>query len=136
MSLEVSFPARLDNLEKMRSFIAETGQSLCAGEECLECLVHAVDEAASNIIVHGYDGHPGEIEIAISRVGDDLVVRICDQAPPFNPTNYPMPDLTLPLKKRPLGGLGIYFIRHFCDDVRYRITSGGGNELTLVKKAF
>jgi len=126
----------LDNLEKIRSFIAETGQNLCAGEECQECLVHAVDEAASNIILHGYDGRPGEIEIAVSRVGDNLVVRICDQAPPFNPTNYPMPDLTLPLKKRPLGGLGIYFIRHFTDDVCYRRTSQGDNELTLVKKAF
>jgi len=126
----------LDNLEKIRSFIAETGQNLCVGEECQECLVHAVDEAASNIILHGYDGRPGEIEIAVSRVGDNLVVRICDQAPPFNPTNYPMPDLTLPLKKRPLGGLGIYFIRHFTDDVCYRRTSQGDNELTLVKKAF
>jgi anti-sigma regulatory factor (Ser/Thr protein kinase) len=47
-----------------------------------------------------------------------------------------MPDLTLPLKKRPLGGLGIYFIRHFSDEVRYRVTEKGENELTLVKKAF
>jgi anti-sigma regulatory factor (Ser/Thr protein kinase) len=40
------------------------------------------------------------------------------------------------LKKRPLGGLGVYFIRHFCDEVRYRLTSQGDNELTLVKRAF
>jgi len=136
MSAEVSFYARLENLEKIRNFITETGQSLCAGEDCLECMVHAVDEAASNIIIHGYDGRPGEIEIAVSRVGDNLVVRLRDQAPHFNPTHYPMPDLTLPLKKRPLGGLGIYFIRHFSDDVRYRVNDQGDNELTLVKKAF
>jgi anti-sigma regulatory factor (Ser/Thr protein kinase) len=136
MSVEVSFPARLDNLEKIRSFIAESGRSLGAGEDCLECLVHAVDEAASNTILHGYNGRTGEIEISVSREGDNLVVRMCDQAPHFNPTNYPMPDLTLPLKKRPLGGLGVYFIRHFCDEVRYRLTSQGDNELTLVKRAF
>ena len=136
MSVMVSFPARLENLDKMRNFIAETGKSLYAGGDCLECLVHAVDEAASNTIIHGYKGRPGEIEIAVSREGDNLVVRMCDQAPHFNPINYPMPDLTLPLKKRPLGGLGIYFIRNFTDDVRYRVTSEGDNELTLVKKAF
>jgi len=136
MSVMVSFPARLENLDKMRNFIAETGKSLYAGGDCLECLVHAVDEAASNTIIHGYKGRPGEIEIAVSREGDNLVVRMCDQAPHFNPINYPMPDLTLPLKKRPLGGLGIYFIRNFTDDVRYRMTSEGDNELTLVKKAF
>jgi serine/threonine-protein kinase RsbW len=102
----------------------------------LECLVHAVDEAASNIIIHGYKGKPGEIEIAVNREGDNLVVRLRDHAPHFNPNNYPMPDLTLPLKKRPLGGLGIYFIRHFSDEVRYRVNEKGGNELTLVKKAF
>jgi len=136
MSVVVSFPATVENLEKMRSFIAETGLSLCAGDDCLECLVHAVDEAASNIILRGYKGQPGEIEISVSREGDYLIVRLRDQAPHFNPTNYPMPDLTLPLKKRPLGGLGIYFIRHFTDDVRYRVNEQGENELTLVKKAF
>ena len=136
MSAVVSFPATVENLEKMRSLVAETGKSLCAGDDCLECMVHAVDEAASNIILHGYKGRPGEIEIAVSREGDYLVVRLRDQAPHFNPNNYPMPDLTLPLKKRPLGGLGIFFIRHFSDDVRYRVTGQGDNELTLVKKVF
>jgi len=136
MSAVVSFPATVENLEKMRRYIAETGKSLCAGDDCLECLVHAVDEATSNIILHGYKGRPGEIEIELSREGDNLVVRMRDQAPHFNPTNYPMPDLTLPLRKRPVGGLGIYFIRHFTDDVRYRVTSQGDNELTLVKKVF
>ena len=136
MSAVVSFPATVENLEKMRRYIAETGKSLCAGDDCLECLVHAVDEAASNIIMHGYKGKPGEIEIAVSRQGDNLVVRLRDRAPRFNPNNYPMPDLTLPLKKRPLGGLGIYFIRHFADEVTYRVDEKGENELTLVKKAF
>jgi len=136
MRVVVTFPATVENLEKMRNFIAETGLGLCAGDDCLECLVHAVDEAASNIILHGYKGRPGEIEISVSREGENLVVRLRDQAPPFNPINYPMPDLTLPLKKRPLGGLGIYFIRHFTDDVHYRVNERGENELTLVKKAF
>jgi len=136
MSIVVSFPATVENLEKMRSFIAETGLSLCAGDDCLECLVHAVDEAASNIIIHGYKGGPGEIEITVSREGDYLVVCMRDQAPHFNPANYPMPNLTLPLKKRPLGGLGIYFMRHFTDKMNYRVNEQGENELTLVKKAF
>ena len=136
MKAVVSFAATVENLEKMRTFIAETGLDLCAGDECLECLVHAVDEAASNIILHGYQEKPGEIEISVRREGDNLVVRMRDQAPHFNPNNYPMPDLTLPLKKRPLGGLGIYFIRHFSDEVRYRVTEKGENELTLMKKAF
>jgi serine/threonine-protein kinase RsbW len=136
MSDVVSFPATLESLDEMRNFIAEAGKELCAGEDCLECLVHAVDEAASNIVIHGYKGRPGQIEIAVRREGDYLVVRLRDQAPHFNPTNFPMPDLTLPLRKRPLGGLGVYFIRHFSDDVRYRVTEKGENELTLVKKAF
>ncbi len=136
MGVASTFPAELENLDQVRNFIAETGEKLCASEECMDCMVHAVDEAASNIIIHGYKGRPGQIRIVVSREGDNLVVRMRDRAPHFNPTLYRMPNLTLPLKKRPLGGLGIFFMRHFTDELRYCVTGEGDNELTLVKKAF
>ncbi len=97
-------------------------------------VVQAVDESAANIIMHGYRGRPGSIEVVVWRDGNALLIRLLDQATPFDPTTVPPPDMTLPLDKRPLGGLGVYLIRHLVDEIIHRVTSQGGNELTLVKK--
>jgi serine/threonine-protein kinase RsbW len=88
---------------------------------------------ATNIIVHGYRKQPGTIDIAVRQVGNGLEICLRDRAPPFDPTQIPAPDLTLPLSKRPLGGMGIHLARQLTDSMTYRRTLGGDNELTLVK---
>jgi serine/threonine-protein kinase RsbW len=94
----------------------------------------AVDEAATNIIVHGYRGQPGDIEIEVENQDGSLAVSLRDKAPPFDPTRVPMPDLSLPLDQRPFGGMGVHLMRQCMDDVIYRAPPQGGNELILVKK--
>ena len=108
--------------------------ALKADRDAIDDMLQAVDESATNIFVHGYRGRPGNIEIEVTQEGYVLVVRLRDQAPLFDPTRAPPPDLTLPLERRCLGGLGIHLARRFTDSVTYRKTSEGGNELTLRKK--
>ncbi len=99
-------------------------------------MVRAVDECVCNIIVHGYRGRPGSIEIALWGSQESLVVRLRDQALPFDPTAVPSPDVTSPLEQRPLGGLGIHLARYLVDEMTYRQLPEGGNELTLVKRIY
>jgi len=136
MSSTLSISAELRNLATIRRFVSETATNLEAGRAAIEDMIQAVDESATNVIVHGYGGQPGTIEIEVTREGDDLVVRIRDYAPPFDPTTHPSPDLTLPLERRRFGGLGIHLSRKCTDAVIYRVTSDGANELTLLKKAY
>jgi len=131
-----SFAAELENLAVIRRFAEETAQSLQANQTAIDDMLQAVDEAVTNIIVHGYAGRPGTIEVRVKRAGDSLIVRLRDQAPRFDPTTVPPPDLTLPLEKRRPGGLGVHLVRQFVDQVHYRAAPQGGNELTLVKQAF
>ena len=49
-------------------------------------LILAVNEVATNIVVHGYRGQPGAIEIELRRQGDAIEIRLRDQAPLFDPT--------------------------------------------------
>ncbi|HXV41841.1 MAG TPA: ATP-binding protein [Anaerolineae bacterium] len=131
-SLEVK--AELNNLALIRDFVEETGVSLAADPVMLLDVVLAVNEIASNIMIHNYQGQPGLIEIDVGQAEDALVVRLRDEGPPFDPTTVPNPDLNLPLEKRPLGKMGIYLTRQLTDEMTHRLTSQGGNELTLVKK--
>ena len=85
------------------------------------------------MIVHGYDGAPGWIEVSATAEGDDLVVRLEDGAPEFDPTTCPEPDLSVPPLARTPGGMGVHLIRAATDTMTYRPRPGGGNILTLVR---
>jgi serine/threonine-protein kinase RsbW len=126
--------AELENLAVIRSFVRESAAALGVGPAGTSDVVLAVDEAATNVIVHGYRGRQGTIEIEVAREAMDVVVRVRDNAPPFDPTGAPSPDVTRPLEERLPGGLGIYLIRQYMDEVVHRITSQGGNELILRKR--
>jgi serine/threonine-protein kinase RsbW len=93
-----------------------------------------VNEVATNIIVHGYEDQVGIIEVEIGREGDSMIIRLRDQASPFDPTRVPAPDLSLPLEERPLGGVGVYLTMKLMDEVIHLVPPEGGNELILVKK--
>ena len=41
------------------------------------------------MILHGYRGGPGWVEVAAERVGDRIVVTVTDEAPSFDPTRVP-----------------------------------------------
>ena len=135
MESTLSISAEVPNLAVVLRFVEETTTALQVNRDVIDDMLQAVDESVTNIIVHGYEGQAGNLEIRVSLEGDALVVRLGDQCPLFNPTLVPPPDLTLPLEKRRFGGLGVYLARQFVDSMTYRVTSEGGNELTLRKKA-
>lgn len=134
------------DLGRVRGFVREAAASLGVEPLIVEDLVQAVDESVTNVIVHGYDGQPGPIEISVERVtvdatADQLVVRILDEAPCFDPNGYAPADLTTPLTERPLHGMGIHLTRSCVDRIDHQATDGidhpsderRGNELTLAK---
>lgn len=68
------------------------------------------------------------------RPPDALIVRLRDNAPPFNMMDLAPPDLTLPAERRPIGGLGIHLIRRLSARRQYERVDGC-NVLTLFMDA-
>ena len=130
----ISVPAVVAELETLRQFFAATAKQLGADQSSSTDLLVALNEAATNIIVHGYKGRSGTIELLICSQGADLKLQLRDWAPLFDPTTVPPPQIDLPLEQRAPGGMGVHLTRHFSDDMLYRVTPDGGNELTLVKR--
>lgn len=124
------------DLQSVRAFVQEHAR--CAGldEEQVDDLIQAVDEIATNVLVHGYRQQPGPLEVDVERDGDAVVVRIRDEAPPFDPRSHPVPDLDRPLAARAPGGFGIHLTRGAVDGMHHRARDDrpAGNELTLVKR--
>ena len=123
----------MDDLARVRQFIREEAARAGAGQVQIDDLVQAVDESVCNSIVHGYKGSPGAVEVEVARNSSSIVVHLRDQAPPFDPTTVPAPDVTKPLDEQRMGGLGVLLARELTDSIAYRHTRRG-NELTLTKR--
>ena len=128
------FEADLENLSHIRRFVQEKAAALGADTEAVSDLLMATNEAAANIMVHGYQGSSGVIDVEVAQNGDYLEVCLRDQAPPFDPTTVPAPDITLPLEQRPYGGMGIHLVRELTDKMIYRFSPQAENELVLAKR--
>jgi len=129
----VRVPSDLGQLTTVRDLVRSAAADADASIACTADLVQAVDEAVTNAIIHGHAGGAGWVEVAVSRRGDQLVVTIADDAPAFDPTSVPTPDLSIhPMERRP-GGMGVLLARLCVDEMSYRPRPGGGNILTLVR---
>jgi serine/threonine-protein kinase RsbW len=133
MTYSLRVDAQLENLSAIRDFVEEAATRLNTSVAAIPNIVLAVDEMVTNIIVHGYRGQVGSIEIDVTTQGDALIVQLRDQAPPFDPTVVRPPNLSIPFDERPPGGLGIYLTRKVMDDVQHRVSAAHGNDLTLIK---
>ncbi|MGH2474248.1 MAG: ATP-binding protein [Candidatus Limnocylindrales bacterium] len=126
-------PAELDRLAEVRALARDVATEIGAPEVCIDDVVQAVDEAATNIIVHGYAGHAGWLDVSVERDGDTIAVTLQDEAPPFDPTAVPEPDMTIDPDHRKPGGMGIHLIRLAVDTFAHRPRPGGGNILTMAR---
>ena len=121
-----------DNLPDIREFVEQAAMALGGKEDAISELVVSTNEAITNILNHGYD-QAGDIEITVGCQNHSLIIRLRDNAQPFDPTTVPKPDITLPLEQRTPGGLGVHMMREFTDKLSYRTTNNGENELIMIK---
>lgn len=133
VSRRLRIPAELERLADVRAAVRAVARACDAPVTCMDDLVQAVDEAVTNIVVHGYRGGPGTIDLTAELIGDDIVITLEDRAPLFDPTTIPTPDLTIPPHRRRPGGMGIHLMRLAMDSVQHRPRPGGGNILTLTR---
>ena len=79
------------------------------------------------MMLHGYDGKPGWLEVSAEMDGPSFVVHLEDTAPEYDPTDVPEPDLSVPPMDRTPGGMEVHLIRACTDTMTYRPRPGGGN---------
>jgi serine/threonine-protein kinase RsbW len=127
--------ANLDSLKLVRDFVEESTQLVGLNPERTGELLLAVDEAVTNIIMHGCPQGGCSIEMEFQGDSDACIFRIRDDAPLFDPTSMLEPDLDIPpLERVSPGGFGVYLFRHLVDQTSYCTTPDGRNELTLFKR--
>ena len=91
------------------------------------------DELLNNIMSYGYiDNYKHQIIISVELYGSRLIIKITDDGIPFNPFSNPIPDTTLSIEDRDIGGLGVHIVRDIMDEVTYQ-RKINLNFITLIK---
>lgn len=82
----------------------------------------AIEEAVSNIIIHGKTelNINKEIIINVENINDNICVEIKDNCKPFNPLSQEEKNIEDKLENIQVGGLGIYFIKKLTNNLEYK----------------
>jgi serine/threonine-protein kinase RsbW len=133
----LSFPRDTHYLALIRKVIADTASRAGFKPDDVAKIELAVDEACSNAIIYQVD-HQGtgrfaelDVEVRISR--NRYTVILVDRGAPYPFEEQGNFDLEDRLRTLESGGLGIYIIKNFMDEVLYEHSAPRGNILTMVK---
>ncbi len=133
-SNRITLVAEMETLGAFRAFVERTCRAEGVAELAIDDLKLAIDEAAMNVIMHGYAGmDPGSLMLELAIGADKVDVTLTDFGHPFEPYDPGLPDPDTLLGDRAPGGFGLHFIHRTMDEVAYR-TDEEGNHLMLVKK--
>ena len=128
----ITLEASLENLEMISSFLHKWAKKASLSTHSENELLLAVEEVYVNIVKYAYPESLGKVTIDCRIDEDSLVLKITDEGIPFNPLQLSEPHLVSCLKERKVGGLGVFLMRRFVDNVKYE-KQGKYNVLTLVK---
>lgn len=120
----------LDALEPIRDYVKDLAEKAGLGSSSVYKLCLAVDEIATNVVVHGYEeaGLTGDLIVRGDTDGEKLVVQLRDTGKSYDTTKHAVPDaevLSRPLSEREIGGLGIALALDGVDALEYEATEHG-----------
>ena len=134
-----SFPGTLDSLGPIREYVRSAAHSAGLDDKVTYKLSLAVDEIATNIVVHGYEeaGRSGVLDIQVETDSRSLTVIIEDDGVPFDPRESELPsseDLNRSLETRPIGGLGVFLAFEGVDEFKYERSGGRNRNIFVVHR--
>lgn len=109
----LSVSGTLDSLKAIADYVVEAAKSAGLDKKSSYKLRLAVDEIASNIIMHGYEeaNLSGKIDLIADINDSALTLALEDTGARYDPyerVGVEEEDFNKPLEERPIGGLGVY----------------------------
>ncbi|MFD7916228.1 ATP-binding protein [Streptomyces sp. NPDC059752] len=134
-SCVLEVPATVGALGEIASFVLRLAGAAGLDKGAAYRLRLAVDELATNVVMHGYRGGGGRITVRGRSGPDGVQIVIEDTAPPFDPVEGRLPPAQgVPPEDRRIGGLGIHLALTSVDEFGYAHRDGR-NISTLTVKA-
>lgn len=94
----------------------------------------AVEEIYVNIADYAYRPDTGNVNISFDLTATGAVIEFSDTGTPYDPLNYPDPDITATAESRQAGGLGIFMAKKLMDHITY--THRDGKNILVIEKFY
>lgn len=131
---DMTVPATLESLEGLlKSAIGSALQCGLTGESLFSVEL-ATEETLVNVFNYAYPHGEGNVRLRCMGEGDRFIIEVTDRGVPFDPTAQPDPDVSGPLKERPVGGRGIYLTKKITDEMRYSREDGRNILCLFIRK--
>ena len=122
----------LESVNKAEETAAQFAQQAGFDEDVRDGITMAVREAMINAVLHGNAYDPSKrVNLSFEQSGRELIITIGDEGKGLEPEQVPDPLAPENLMKQ--SGRGIFLIRAFMDEVRFRKLEPG-TEITLIKR--
>ena len=118
--------ADVNELQRVLNFVEGCVQEIDCSPKALMQINVAVEEIFVNIAHYAYSGKIGEavIEVEIDDEPKTVTITFIDRGVKFDPLAKPDPAVTLSVKDRQIGGLGIFMTKKFMDELSYEYRDG------------
>ena len=118
----LSVTGTLESLSAVRDFVTGAAKAADLDERATYRLNLAVDEIATNVVLHGYEeaGLTGELVLSAEVDERTLTIHLDDAGAGYDPDEHDvLAELDRPIEERRIGGLGVFLARQRVDGFSY-----------------
>jgi anti-sigma regulatory factor (Ser/Thr protein kinase) len=134
----LTVPGILDSLSAIGQYVNTAALAAGLDKKVSYRLRLAVDEVATNSIIHGYEesGLTGDLVVLSEMNEETLTIILEDTAPPFDLRSLEgHPEhIDKPVEDRPIGGLGVYLTMQNVDKFDYEYVNNRNRNIFTVKR--
>ncbi len=124
--------ANIDNYAKLIDWLDKKCDEAGIESSYKTKLNIAVEEIFANVANYAYPTNEGNVKVIFKVIDKNQVeMKFIDAGTPYNPLEKVDPDITLSVEDRPIGGLGIFMVKNYMDEVSY--THEHGNNILTIK---
>ncbi len=133
-TVSTGYANQLPELTNMSAMVEEFCERNTLPSSLAYQVTLVLDELLTNLVNNGYDDdREHTIDVTINLYSGLLEIIMADDGVGFDPFNVDEPDLQSDVEDRPVGGLGLHFVKSIMDTIAYQNTQGK-NVLTMSKK--
>ena len=122
--------ANIDNYSKLIDWLNKKCDDADIQSAYKTKLNIAVEEIFANVANYAYPTNEGNVEVKFEVSGNEVEMKFIDAGTPYNPLEKQDPDITLNADERQIGGLGIFMVKNYMDEVNYNYENEN-NVLTI-----
>ena len=133
----ITLPGTLESLPAIGQYVMAAAKEAGLDKKAAYRLRLALDEVATNSIVHGYEEHglTGMLDVWADIDEQALRIYVEDTGPAYDPRSTPPPEnLDRPLEERAIGGLGVYLTLRGVDQFLYERVGNRNRNIFVINR--